>query len=71
LRLELWYALQARDQVMEVVRAEQACCAFLTFALREDAEAVRVTIQAPERARAAAAAIFAGFRSGLAGRGCC
>jgi hypothetical protein len=33
--LELRYALEAADRVREMVRMEQACCAFLTFDLQE------------------------------------
>src|ERR1051326_5875901 len=51
LRLELLYALEARARVVEMVKAEQACCAFLTFAIREEPGALRVFVEAPERAR--------------------
>ncbi|HLI66007.1 MAG TPA: hypothetical protein VKU90_06550 [Caulobacteraceae bacterium] len=63
LRLELVYAPDARDQVLEVVRAEAACCPFLAFVVEETPGAVRVVIEAPEAARFAVAAIFAPFQS--------
>ena len=31
----------------ELVRREQGCCAFLRFTVREDRDAVRLTIEAP------------------------
>jgi hypothetical protein len=51
LRLELTYASEARDQVREMVRREQECCAFLTFDVREESDVVRVVITVPEIAR--------------------
>jgi hypothetical protein len=63
LRLELTYAPDARDRVLELVRREQQCCAFLTFEVRETADAVRLIIVAPEAARGAAEAMFGPFRS--------
>ena len=47
LRLELAYAPEALDQVREMVRREQGCCGYLTFDLRQDVDAVRLTIEAP------------------------
>ena len=64
LRLELTYAAAARERVRQMVRQEQACCAFLGFEVREDAEAIRVTIEAPEGVRDAIETVFAPFRSG-------
>jgi hypothetical protein len=63
LRLELVYAPGAREQVLELVRREQECCAFLTFEVREAADAVRLIIVAPEAARGAAETVFEQFRS--------
>jgi len=34
------------------MRQEQACCAFLTFEMHEEPDAVTLTIKAPEEARA-------------------
>ena len=65
LSLHLTYAPEA-EQVRDLVRDEQACCAFLRFDLREDAHGVRVTIAAPEEARDAADVLFAHFMPHLA-----
>ena len=61
LRLELIYDVNARDDVRQMVRGEQECCAFLTFNVREELRAIRVTIEAPETARDAVEAMFAPF----------
>lgn len=61
LRLELTYAPEARDRVREMVGRERECCAFLDFDLRDDRDAVRLTISAPERARGAADDVLAPF----------
>jgi hypothetical protein len=61
LELELSYALEARERVHEMVRNEQACCAFLAFELHEIENEIHVTITAPERAREAADAMFQQF----------
>lgn len=67
LTLELTYAGAAREEVLEVVRSEQACCAFLEFEVHEEPCAVRVMI----RAREATDTVFAPFlASGAAGEGC-
>ena len=63
LRLELVYAPEAREQVREMARREQACCAFLSFQVVEEQDALRVVISAPEAARRAAEAMFEQFRS--------
>ena len=52
--LELNYAPEARERVHEMVRNEQACCAFLAFELHEAGNEIRLTVTAPERAREAA-----------------
>jgi hypothetical protein len=61
-RRDLWltlsYSMPAAARVRAMVRQEQECCGFLTFAVREDAGEVRVTITAPEEARAAADSMF-------------
>jgi hypothetical protein len=59
--LELSYAREARERVHEMVRNEQACCAFLAFELHEAGNEIRLTVTAPERAREAADALFAQF----------
>jgi hypothetical protein len=59
--LNLRYAPEAAGRVAEMVRKEQACCAFLTFAIHENHDQVRLTITAPEQARAIADALFEPF----------
>jgi hypothetical protein len=56
--LELSYALEARERVHEMVRNEQACCAFLAFELHEAGNEIRLTVTAPETAREAADTLF-------------
>ena len=43
------------------MRQEQACCAFLTFEMHEETDAVTLTINAPEEARSMADALFEAF----------
>lgn len=74
LKLELNYAAAARDQVLEFVRGEQACCAFLAFQVRELGGSISVLIQAPETAREGADVVFEPFISKAPGStscGCC
>ena len=52
LTLRLRYAPQAAQQVGELMRQEQACCAFLKFEIHKEPDAVTLTIKAPEEARA-------------------
>ena len=59
--LELSYALEARERVREMVRNEQACCAFLAFELHETGNEIRLTVTAPEKAREAADTLFEQF----------
>jgi hypothetical protein len=59
--LDLRYAPEAADRVREMVRKEQGCCSFLTFAIREGLDEIRVTITAPEAARKAADELFERF----------
>ena len=63
LALELIYAPEARERVLEMIGRERECCAFLTFDIREDADALHVVIRAPESARAGAEAVFMPFQS--------
>ena len=44
-----------------MIRQEQACCAFLTFEMHEEPDAVTLTIKAPEEARATVEALFEAF----------
>jgi hypothetical protein len=53
----------ALDRVREMVALEQACCAFLVFDLRQQADSVRLVIEAPEDARDALDAVFASFQA--------
>jgi hypothetical protein len=48
--LELRYRGDVRDRVHQMVEKESACCAFLTFAVIDLPDGVRVTITAPEGA---------------------
>src|SRR6267378_3945566 len=61
LTLKLRYAREAVERVQEMVRKERACCAFLTFEMREQADEVWLTIEAPEDARTMADALFEPF----------
>jgi hypothetical protein len=63
LRLELTYAPAALDRVREMVAREQDCCAFLTFDLQDEADTVRLVIEAPEDARDALDAVFEPFQT--------
>lgn len=63
LRLELTYAPRALDDIREMVRREQQCCAFLTFELRDEPGAVRLVVTAPEDSRDAAELVFEPFQS--------
>ena len=56
--LNLRYAPEAASRVRGMVRKEQACCSFLTFEMHEPPDEVRLTIRAPENARASADALF-------------
>lgn len=67
LTLRLIYDPAARAEVEEIVAQERECCAFLTFELRHDGDAVRLAIIAPEAAGEGAAELFAHFAPGLAG----
>ena len=61
LTLELRYAPDVVERVRELVRREQACCAFLTFELHEEPGEVRLDITAPEEAGVAVGALFDHF----------
>jgi hypothetical protein len=68
--LQLTYAPEAACRVREMVRREQACCGFLAFDLREEPDAVRLILTAPEDARAAADALFQQFVAAAGAGGC-
>src|SRR5262245_12825833 len=59
--LDVQYAPEAAARLREMVRKEQACCAFLAFDLREEPQGVRLRIRAPEEAREVADMLFAQF----------
>lgn len=63
LRLELTYTADALEDVHELMRREQQCCAFLDFDLRADRDAIRLVVTAPETAREAAELVFEPFQS--------
>jgi hypothetical protein len=46
-----------------MVSNEQACCAFLTFAMHDEGRMIRVVVEAPENAREAAETVFEPFRA--------
>lgn len=71
LRLRLSYEPDALEQVRELVRREEDCCAFLTFVVSEDASGVHLLIEAPEAARDAADMVFGPFVSGTPGQAVC
>jgi hypothetical protein len=64
LKLHLIYALEAAADVRLMVEQEQACCAFLTFALQQEPDAITDTITAPEVVRGSADALFPPFLAG-------
>lgn len=75
LKLILDYDRAAADDVQRMVEAEQACCAFLAFDLRNVGGVIRLTITAPPEAREAAEMLFEPFASrevtsGALGCGC-
>jgi hypothetical protein len=69
LRLELLYAVEARPQVLEMVRADCTCCAFLTFEVHEEPDTLRVVVEAPASAREAADSMFEALYSTAARQG--
>lgn len=66
LRLSLTYAPEAIDEVRDLVRKEQTCCAFLSFDLENNSTSVILTITAPQSAAEAADALFDHFAPELA-----
>ncbi|CCV05764.1 conserved hypothetical protein [Mesorhizobium metallidurans STM 2683] len=63
LALTLEYGPASLDDIRELVRGEQACCAFLDFDLDERADKLILTITAPEIARDAADMLFEQFEA--------
>ena len=64
LSLHLTFASEAAADVRLMVEQERACCAFLTFALHQEAGAITVTISAPEVVRGSVDMLFAPFLAG-------
>lgn len=54
----LLYRVEAKEAVEQLVRQEQACCAFLQFEIAETPLGVEVNITAPPEARRDAFALF-------------
>jgi hypothetical protein len=61
LALRLRYKLEAEKRVRCMIEREQQCCAFLTFDLRIEVNAVALGINAPEAARQGIEHIYAQF----------
>lgn len=61
LTLYLVYASEAEDDLLEMVRKEQACCGFLRFDLSVGDDAVHLSITAPEAASKAVDTLFDHF----------
>lgn len=61
LSLTLRYASHARQRVQELVHKEQACCSFLSFDIREQADELWLTIKTPEDAQTTVNALFEPF----------
>jgi hypothetical protein len=66
LSLTLTYAPDAVDDVHELMRMEQSCCAFLDFQLQSDPNGVTLTITAHKSAAVAANDLFDHFAPHLA-----
>jgi hypothetical protein len=66
LTLRLVYDMAARADVERLAAQERACCAFLDFEVTEGPQGLVLAITAPERARAAAEAMFGAFTAAQA-----
>ncbi|MER9876397.1 hypothetical protein [Mesorhizobium sp. M0195] len=66
LSLELTYGPEALEEVTDLMRKEQTCCAFLTFDLKNNSRGVVLTITAPQQAAEAADLLFDHFAPELA-----
>lgn len=66
LSLKLIYGREALEEVNNLMRKEQACCAFLTFDLKSDPREVVFTITAPQAVAEAADLLFDHFAPELA-----
>ncbi len=63
--LVLIYNLSARDDVADLVARERACCAFLSFAMRETGTTVELDIRVHDEAREAADVLLGPFLGGV------
>jgi hypothetical protein len=61
LALQLRYKLEAEHTVRRMIEREKECCAFLTFDLRIQSDAIALGISAPEAAREGIEQIYAQF----------
>ena len=61
LTLRLRYVPQAVQQVRKLMTQEQACCAFLTFEMHTEPDAVTLMITVPEEVRSIVDAVFEPF----------
>jgi hypothetical protein len=59
--LRLTYDTAAAQQATRIVELERVCCAFLAFELRVSADAVELSITAPDQAGTDAQWLFAQF----------
>ncbi|MEZ2332917.1 hypothetical protein AB6802_24605 [Mesorhizobium sp. RCC_202] len=66
LSLKLTYGREALEQVTDLMRKEQTCCAFLTFDLKSNSHGAVLTITAPSEAAEAADLPFDHFAPELA-----
>jgi hypothetical protein len=66
LTLALTYELDALEEVRELVRKEQTCCAFLDFDLKSNSSSVLLTVTAPQSAADAVDILFDHFAPELA-----
>ena len=66
LSLELTYGPEALEEVTDLMRKEQTCCAFLTFDLKNNSRGIVLTITAPQAAAEAADLLFDHFAPELA-----
>ncbi|WP_245267544.1 hypothetical protein [Mesorhizobium sp. WSM1293] len=66
LSLKLTYGPEALEEVKDLMRKEQTCCAFLAFDLKRNSRGVVLTITAPRAAAEAADLLFDHFAPELA-----
>ena len=59
--LRLTYAAEAAERVRDLIRLEQACCAFLRFGVTSEADTITLCDEAPASAGREAGALLAPF----------